>query len=219
MQNKPNYYAILPANVRYCKKLKPMEKILYAEITALSNKYGYCIASNNYFAELYEVDKLTISRWISNLKKHNLINVLIDKNKNNLRKIYIKLNVSIDEKINTPIDEKINHNNTSINITRDNNEKQKTTTSTKQVIEDYLNLLEKHKPNSKDSVRRVKVENEIISALRKIDGNRLLELVEKMLNSNNNFLKGKAFNIKYIADNFLELEMQLEETTEDLGWM
>jgi len=107
-----------------------------------------------------------------------------------------------------------------INYTiRDNNEKQKTTTSTKQVIEDYLNLLEKYKPNSKDSVRRVKVENEIISALRKIDGNRLLELVEKMLNSNNNFLKGKAFNIKYIADNFLELEMQLEETTEDLGWM
>ena len=52
--DNPSYYAILPANVRYDKNLKPMEKILYAEITALSNKNGYCSASNSYFAKLYE---------------------------------------------------------------------------------------------------------------------------------------------------------------------
>lgn len=32
---KPNYFAIMPASVRYDKNLKPMEKIIYSEITAL----------------------------------------------------------------------------------------------------------------------------------------------------------------------------------------
>ena len=49
-KNTPNYFGILPANVRYDKRLKPMEKILYTEITALANKKGYCYATNSYFA-------------------------------------------------------------------------------------------------------------------------------------------------------------------------
>ena len=52
-KNTPNYFGILPANVRYDKRLKPMEKILYTEITALSNAKGYCYATNSYFAKLY----------------------------------------------------------------------------------------------------------------------------------------------------------------------
>jgi len=41
-KENPNYYSILPANVRYDKKLTPFEKILYSEIVALTNKDGYC---------------------------------------------------------------------------------------------------------------------------------------------------------------------------------
>ena len=59
MEN-PNYYGILPANVRYDKNLKPMEKILYTELTALSNKNGYCNAKNIYFGKLYDVHKNTV---------------------------------------------------------------------------------------------------------------------------------------------------------------
>ena len=72
MEN-PNYYAVIPAEVRYDNKLKANEKLLYGEITALANKNGYCNASNSYFADLYEKHKDTISDWINNLKQAGYI--------------------------------------------------------------------------------------------------------------------------------------------------
>ena len=53
---KPSYYSIITADVRYDERLKPNEKLLYSEITALSNKYGYCTATNSYFSKLYRAD-------------------------------------------------------------------------------------------------------------------------------------------------------------------
>lgn len=61
------YYAIIPSNVRYDKDLVPNAKLLYGEITALCNEKGYCWASNQYFAELYNVSDRTIKNWISQL--------------------------------------------------------------------------------------------------------------------------------------------------------
>ena len=69
MENKKSYYAIIPANVRYSKKLKANEKLLYGEITALTNEKGFCYASNNYFANLYDVSKTSVSKWISSLER------------------------------------------------------------------------------------------------------------------------------------------------------
>lgn len=71
--DNPSYYAIIPANVRYDKRLKANEKLLYGEITSLAQKNGICWATNEYFAELYDVRKEQISRWISNLVKFNYI--------------------------------------------------------------------------------------------------------------------------------------------------
>lgn len=73
MEDKPNYYAVIPATVRYDKRLKDKAKLLYGEIAALTNKYGRCSASNKYFAELYEVDISTISRLIKNLCDYGYI--------------------------------------------------------------------------------------------------------------------------------------------------
>ena len=49
MENKKNYYAVIPAEVRYAKNLKANEKLMYGELTALANEKGYCYASNEYF--------------------------------------------------------------------------------------------------------------------------------------------------------------------------
>ena len=109
---KPNFYGIMPADVRYDKNLKPMEKILYTEITALTNSKGYCFATNSYFAELYEVHKNTVGNWISNLEKQGYIKtVLIYKNRTKEileRRIYINQKaVEIEENIEETINENI----------------------------------------------------------------------------------------------------------------
>ena len=116
MKEKPNYYAIIPANVRY-SNLKPNAKLLYGEITALSNKLGYCFASNTYFADLYNVSKNTVSRWLSDLKKLGFINIMIERDKNNQ---ITKRIIGIVKNVDTPIDEKVKVNNTSINNTTNN---------------------------------------------------------------------------------------------------
>ena len=74
MENKePSYYSILPAPVRYDNRLTPNAKILYAEITSLTNKLGFCYANNKYFQTLYEVSKQTINNWLKQLEQYNYI--------------------------------------------------------------------------------------------------------------------------------------------------
>lgn len=75
MRDQPTYYAIIPADVRYDKNLRPNEKLLYGEITALSNKTGECWASNNYFANLYDVSPQAVSKWIADLVKYGYITI------------------------------------------------------------------------------------------------------------------------------------------------
>ena len=84
-ENKVNYYAIIPATVRYSKELKANEKLLYGEITSLSNKNGYCYAQNRYFADLYGVSIETVSRWLSNLQKCGFIQIEVKRNENKVQ--------------------------------------------------------------------------------------------------------------------------------------
>ena len=86
---QPNFYAILPANVRYCKSLNPFEKILYAEITALTQKDWYCWASNKYFAELYWVSETHISLRIKKICNLWFLSSEVDKEAWNKRRIFV----------------------------------------------------------------------------------------------------------------------------------
>lgn len=74
---QPNYYAILPSKIRYDEDLSYLARILYAEITSLSNKEGYCYATNSYFENLYKVSKSTIVRALNSLLKKGYIKVQI----------------------------------------------------------------------------------------------------------------------------------------------
>lgn len=91
---RPNYYAVIPADVRYDERLKPSEKILYSEITALINIKGFCYATNLYFSKLYGVHKNSISIWINNLVKYGYLKVKyvlreVEGQKRQERRIYV----------------------------------------------------------------------------------------------------------------------------------
>jgi hypothetical protein len=70
---KPNYYAVIPADVRYNKNLSPNSKLLYAEITALCNMNGKCTASTQYFCKLYQVSRSSIQNWLKLLEVNGYI--------------------------------------------------------------------------------------------------------------------------------------------------
>jgi len=73
-----SYYAILPANVRYDNRLCANEKLLYSEVTALSNEKGFCWATNSYFADLYKVSKGCISKWVASLVKLGYLKIKLN---------------------------------------------------------------------------------------------------------------------------------------------
>lgn len=122
----PCYYAVLEANVRYDKRLTPSEKLLYAEISALTNASGKCTAKNKYFAELYQQGESTIRRWISNLVKYGYIKV---DGEGKSRVITLFENASTRSKMSNepaqnranPIKYNLNNKYYSFNITRENN--------------------------------------------------------------------------------------------------
>lgn len=89
MVDKPSFYAILPADVRYAEDLTSLQKILYAEITALTNKEWYCYAGNSYFAELYKKDPTWVSKTISDMQKKWYLQITRENESWFVRKIYV----------------------------------------------------------------------------------------------------------------------------------
>ena len=100
---QPSYYSILTANVRYDKELKANEKLLFSEITALSNRNGYCHATNKYFAQLYDKNSSTISDWINHLKQRGYLKVVMIKDGKQIKERRLfPISNPIRENPNTP---------------------------------------------------------------------------------------------------------------------
>lgn len=165
---EPNYYAIIPASVRYDKNLIKGSTLLYGEITALSNKKGFCWASDNYFAELYGVDKRSIQRWLSSLEENGYIQRIVEREGKQIKNRYIKIcdkNVSTlttktsypndknvvppsDKNVVPPSDKNVRENNTSINTTNNN------TTNTNTAYFEECWKMYPRKKGSKESAKR-----------------------------------------------------------------
>ncbi|GBD73867.1 Uncharacterized protein TEHN7126_1986 [Tetragenococcus halophilus subsp. halophilus] len=108
MNEKPGYYAIIPANVRYDRNLIPSARLLYGEITALCNEKGYCWASTEYFQNLYGVSRVSIQNWLKDLEDCGYIQ----------RKVFYKEGTKeIDKRVIT-----INNNPSKENLTRGSKE-------------------------------------------------------------------------------------------------
>ena len=203
---KRNYYAIIPAHIRYDSELIPNAKLMYGEITSLSNEKGFCYATNSYFANLYNVSKVSISKWINQLKEKGYIEVelIYDGKQIKERKIFIinakeVLNISL-----TPSKEKFKDNTNTIY-----NNKEKTYSS---IINDsfphLLNLFPASvTPKSKSEIIQWKEELEKLERLDKYDARAVYYIVKKVREDEfwkDNFLsilklrKKNKYGVKYI---------------------
>ena len=135
-KQKPGYYAVIPAEVRYDAELPPNAKLLYGEISALLSDEGYCYASNQYFADLFQLTTRTVSDLVAKLQDRGHISVVIRHNdKGKVLRREIRCTVSlrhaqpVEEIFHTPrknlpggIEENFQYTNTSntnLNIPRD----------------------------------------------------------------------------------------------------
>ena len=159
MENK-SYYAVIPATVRYDERLKLLSRMLYGEITALSNERGYCWANNKYFASLYKVSIQTISGCIKQLVDCGYITSEI-KYKENSKEVESRVLKIIDnfntptrkfeggreEILNTPLKENFKDNITSINNTFNIREIKKKKSFTPPTLEEVKAYCEERKNN------------------------------------------------------------------------
>ena len=172
-QERPNYYAIIPAEVRYDKDLRANEKLLFGEITALSNTTGMCTASNTYFSKLYNVVPSAISKWIKDLENKKYISVEYIKEgkeikQRNIRitgihkydEVFTKVIEGYSQKNNGGYSQKLKENNTSnINNTSINN-KEIYKEKNKAMIENTIRYLNEktgknYKPTTPNTIKHL----------------------------------------------------------------
>ena len=70
---KPGFYAVIPADVRYDERIPPNAKLLYAEISALSDASGVCNAGDEWFLRCYGLSDRTVRRLLSALEEAGYI--------------------------------------------------------------------------------------------------------------------------------------------------
>ncbi len=75
MYDNANYFAILPAPVRYNPKLTARAVLLYAALTSLSRSDGEAYASNEYLMSVLDKSERTINRLLAQLAAEKYISV------------------------------------------------------------------------------------------------------------------------------------------------
>lgn len=122
MSDTSNYYAILPAEVRYDNNISFFARILYSEITSLSNAYGFCFAQNETFANMFSVSVRQVQRALVILRENGYIKVCMNEKQ---RRIYpltmTKMSRGDDKNVMSDHDKNVTHNNKNINNKFNNN--------------------------------------------------------------------------------------------------
>lgn len=93
---KPAFWAVLPAAVRYDEELPPNAKLLYAEISSLTDRRGYCYASNEYFMRVFSLSERTIQNLLNALKRGGYVRITDGSGGSGRRKIFAGLNPLLD---------------------------------------------------------------------------------------------------------------------------
>lgn len=105
-KERPGYWAVLPAAVRYDQELSSSAKLLYAEISALTGETGYCFAANAYFEKLYDLSERTVIRLIRELAARGYVRIEDASGGKAQRRLYAGLNPlagTPDKNVSTPL--------------------------------------------------------------------------------------------------------------------
>lgn len=209
MKETPNYFAIIPAEVRYDNNLKDKAKLLYGEITALSDKNGYCYASNKYFADLYNVSITTISLLIKNLIDNGYIEseIIYKDNSKEILNRYLKIvKGGYLKNLKGGIKEKLKDNNINNNNTSNNNI--------------YKEVQHKYGTNGRVLLTDKQYEK-LVNDYGEDTIKEKIELLDEYLQMNNNKNKYKDFNAvlrKAIRENWWSKQTYKKQNTEP-SWL
>lgn len=212
MTNNPNYYAILTSDVRYSPVLSAQEKLLFAEITALTSKDGVCFAGNKYFAVLYGLTDTTISHQISNLEKNGFIKIEYEKEGAKVKKRIITIakksngeGVLLAKKSNRTVAKNRKENNTSILTLQDNNN---ISDEVKYLVAFFLECLRQNNPKTnrseKQKLEYAKVFDELIGAYSVGEIRRMIKYA-----TTSNFWKSICLSAKKISQHAEQLYIQM----------
>lgn len=88
-----NYFVVIPHPILRDKNLSDVDKLVYGEISALTNKEGYCFASNKYIGEVLNKSAMTARRSIYKLRELGYLYVENSdtEGENTQRKIYLDM--------------------------------------------------------------------------------------------------------------------------------
>lgn len=220
MTGHRSYFAIIPANVRYDKKLTANAKLLYGEITALANEKGYCWAGDRYFAELYGVSKTTIQSWIKALTDNGYITkeLIYREGTKEILNRYIRIVAyPTQENLGTPTQENLRDNNTSFNNTFNKTNKEEVETSSRKYSDEHFRLASKLQNNLIDDFRKEMKKADLdkwadVIRLMEEKDQHTIEQIDYVLSwlPSNSFWFGNIRSAKKLRDKFETLKFEIK---------
>ncbi|WP_429976633.1 helix-turn-helix domain-containing protein [Enterococcus sp. AZ051] len=195
MTGHRSYFAIIPADVRYDKKLTANAKLLYGEITALANEKGYCWAGDRYFAELYDVSKTTIQSWIKALTDNGYITkeLIYREGTKEILNRYIRIVAyPTQENLGTPTQENLRDNNTSFNNTFNKTYKEEVDTSSRKYSDEHFRLASKLQNNLADDFPK---------EMKKVDLNKWADVIRLMEDKDHHTIEQIDYVLSWLPSN------------------